>query len=1056
MNTHLKIFFITLLCFSSSLSLVAQNENALSGIVLNDAKEPISQVTISIPGTDPVYTGEDGTFTIPRAQEVEWLYVTPLEGYKKKKIFLTKQKDITVYLTALDIDSRYDMVLNQGEDVERRDLNAAFKTLAVDDFENDPFITTDQYLQGRVAGAHVIQNSGMPGAGASVFIRGYSSILSNNQPLYVVDGVPLESSNVHDFILEGNNTSPLSTIDPLDITEITVLKDAAATAIYGAKAANGVVVIKTLEPTESKTTIDFMYRTGLSMAPDQLPQLGADAYKTLANEMLFSSGMDEEVYKEAYPGLYYVSEDDEYIRYSHDYNWQDEIFRNATSQNARFSIKGGDAIAKYGLSVGYLKNNGVVKNTSLDRVNIRLVGAFDIFSWLKMDVSSSMSTGTSFLKESALSSVTNPVLSALWKSPMLNPYEYDAYRNPETGELQPNLLKIIDEVDELGTSNPTSIIELSEAKAKNYRFFTSVKLRADITKQLKFSTLVGLNSNTAKEKMNIPDRGFDLLYSSEVERESKELNNSLLSVYNDNKLYYENTLNYKHHLYASLGLRWQKNEYAQDYGYARNSASDYYTNLNRGEALLREIGGASKRWNWGALYSNISYAYADKYMLSATASSDISSRVGDEALNTIMLGDMPVGLFYSLAGAWRVSNEEFFKAFDAVEEFKLRASYGKTGNDDVGELNSSSHYTVDQYRTMAVLVPGGLANDLLTFQTKDQLNLGFDLSFLANRLYFTFDYFNNKSKNVLMNEVQDSYLGYETYPNNSMAFTTSGVELEAFYRAVSQPDLSFDLGFNVSSYSSVVDEITGGEQVLNGPAGYAVINREGEALNSFYGYKYLGVYTTVAEANEANLVNDRNSLYTAGDAKYYNQPDANGNVDNAINDNDKQLLGSFEPDFYGGVFANLRYKNVSLNMFLQGSYGNEVFNYVRQQNEKMSGLENQSVKVLQRWQYDGQETSVPKATWGDPQGNSDFSDRWVEDGSYIRLKSLTLSYDFRPNLAGVTGIKVFATASNLFTLSKYKGYDTEFSYNQNLYMQGVDYGNAPVSKQFMLGVKIGL
>lgn len=1056
MNTPLKIFIITLLCFSSSLSLWAQNETSISGIVLNDAKEPISQVTISIPGTDPVYTDEEGKFTIPRAKDIQWLYVTPLEGYKKKRIFLTSQKELTIYLTSLDIDSRYDMVLSQGDDVERRNFISSFKTLDVSKFEDEPNTSVDQYLQGRVAGAHVIQNSGMPGSGASVFIRGYSSILSNNQPLYVVDGVPLESSNVHNFLIEGNNSNPIATIDPLDISEITVLKDASATAIYGAKAANGVVIIKTLEPKETRTTIDFLYRTGLSLAPKQLPQLDAKAYKTLANEVLFSSPMEEEVYKEDYPGLFVTKEDDAFTTYNHNYNWQDEIFRNAMSQNLRFAIKGGDAIAKYGLSVGYLKSNGIMKNTSMDRINIRLVGVFDIFSWLKMDVASSLSTSTSLLKESALSPVTNPILSSLWKSPMLNPYEYDAYRDPTTGELQPNLLQTIDEVDELGTSNPTSVIELSQAQAKNYRFFTSVNLRGDITKQLKFSSLVGLNSNTAKEYMTIPDRGFDLLYNSEVQRESKGQNNALFTVYNDNKIFYDNTFADKHHLYASLGLRWQTNEYAQDYGYSRNSASDYYTNLNRGNTLLRDIGGASKRWNWGALYSSASYSYADKYLFSASASSDISSRVGDDALNTVKVADMPVGLFYALSGAWRISNEEFFSGIDEVEELKLRASYGKTGNDDLGEVNNFSHYKVDQYRTMAVLVPGGLANNTLTYQTKDQFNLGFDVSFLANRLYFTFDYFNNKSKNVLMLEIQDSYLGYETYPNNSIAFTTSGVELEAFYRAVSRPELKVDLGLNFSSYSSVIDEISGGEQVLEGPSAYSVINRVGEQVNSFYGYKYLGVYSTVADAQNAALVNDRNRAYGAGDAIYYNQPDENGDVDNVINKHDKQVLGSFEPDFFGGLFANVQYKNFSLNMFLQGSYGNEVFNYVRQQNEKMSGLENQSVKVLQRWQYEGQQTSVPKATWGDPQGNSDFSDRWIEDGSYLRLKSLTLSYDIDQNIMGVSGIKVFATASNLFTLSKYKGYNTEFSYNPNLYMQGVDYGNTPVSKQFMLGVKIGL
>lgn len=1054
MNTRLKILFILLLCLSLGLRAYSQDGNVLTGIVLNDAKQPISQVTISIPGTEPVYTGEDGTFVIPRAEKVEWLYATPLEGYKKKEILLTNQKEITIYLTSLDLDSRYDLVLNQGDDMARRDLNASFKTVNTKSFVDDPYTTTEQYLQGRVAGAFVTQNSGMPGAGASMFIRGFSSITTNNQPLYIVDGVPLESASVHEFLIEGNNTSPISSIDPLDITEITVLKDAAATAMYGAKAANGVVVIKTLEPKETKTTIDFMYRTGLSMAPDQLPQLDAKSYKTLANEVLFSSGVDEEVYKEMYPGLYLTPEDDDYITYNHDYNWQDEVFRNAMMHNARFAIKGGDAIAKYGLSVGYMKNEGVIKNTSLDRLNIRLIGAFEIFSWLQMDVASSLTTSTSYLKESALSSITNPILNSLWKSPMLNPYEYDSYRNPVTGVLEPNLLKIIDEVDELGTSNPTAISELSEGKAKNYRFNSSINLRADLGKYFKFNSLVGLNSNTSKEKMVIPDRGFDLMYANEVERESKEQNNSLYSIYNDNKVFFDKESNHKHHYYASLGLRWQTNAYEQDYGYSRNSTSDYYTNLQRGDAVLRQIGGSSKKWNWGALYSNLAYSFADTYLLSATLSGDISSRIGSQASNTIMLGDAPVGIFYAVSGAWRLSNT-FLKDVNAIEELKLRASYGRTGNDDVGETNSFSHYKVDQYRSMGVLVPGGLANNALTYQTKDQLNIGLDMSLFANRFYFTIDYFNNKSQNVLMYELQDSYLGYDTYPNNSAAFTTKGIEFEAFTRVVSNPDFKFDLGFNITKSATVLDKVEGGMQVMKGP-GYELANIEGESINSFYGYKYLGVYSTSEEAAAANLVNDKRSPYMVGDAIYYNQPDADGLTDNVIDKDDKQVLGSFEPDFYGGIYTNFRYKDFSLNMFFQGVYGNEVFNYVRQQNEKMTGVENQSVKTLQRWQYEGQKTSVPKATWGDPQGNTVFSDRWIEDGSYLRLKSLTLSYDVNRKVLGLSNMKVFATATNVFTLSKYKGYDPEFSYSPSMYYQGIDYANTPVAKQFMIGVRVGL
>lgn len=1047
MNRLITILAVLMLNMFFTLPGLGQSSKMLSGLVLDDAKQPVSEVTINIPGSESVYTGADGVFNIPRVNEQEWLVVTPLDGHHPKKILLLDQEHLVIYLTSKDMESPYSPVLTPLDYTSGRDIISSYKALEPSEFENQPYTSADQYLQGTVSGAFVTQSSGYPGSGASVYIRGYSSILSNNQPLYIIDGVPIENSNIYDGLLEGNRFSPIATVDPLDISEITVFKDAAGAALYGAKGANGVVIIKTLEPKETKTTIDFLYRFGFSMAPDQLPQLDAKAYKTLANEVLFSSGMAEEDYKLRYPGLFLTPDDDGFIRYNHNTNWQDEIFRNALMNNVRFSIKGGDAIAKYGLSVGYLKNNGIIKNTYYDRINIRLMGAFDIFSWLKMDVASNLTTSNSELVESGLSPVTNPLLSSLWKSPLLNPYEYD-----DDG----NLLEIIDEVDELGTSNPTAIVSISDATSQNYRFITSVNLTGEITDNFKFTSLLGLNSSNTKEFLFIPNRGFDLLYEGEVFNETKGQNNSLFTFYNDNRFFYSKVFKSVHSLYGAIGLRWQKNQFDQDYGFARNTASDYYTNLNRGENLLNQIGGNNRAWNWGSLYSNVSYSYADKYLLSLTLSSDVSSRVGENATNTINVGELPVGIFYAVAGAWRITNEKFFSNVKGIDELKLRASYGVTGNDDVGEVNRYSHYLVSQYRDASVLIPGGLANDKLSYQTKKQFNVGIDYSAFANRFNFKINYFNNKSENVVILELQNSYLGYDTYPNNSAAFSTKGFEAEAFTRVVSRSDFSLDLGLNFSSYSTTVDEITKGEQILDLPGQMQIINRVGEPVNSFYGYRFNGVYASSQEAVAANLYNYRGLPYRAGDAIYENVRDADGNLDNVIDKNDKQLLGSFEPDFFGGFFINTRYKNLSLNIFFQGVYGNEVYSYMRRQNESISGLENQSIKTLQRWQYEGQQTSVPKATWGDPMENTVFSDRWIEDGSYLRLKNLTLSYDVRKSFLGLSSFKVYATATNLFTFSNYLGYDPEFSYSQGMVIQGVDYANMPVGRQFMVGVKIGL
>lgn len=1049
MNNRIKFCLLVLSALFLSAVLAAQEKKTVYGKVVNDAKQPVSNVTISIPGegNEPVYTDENGVFELQVETGNERVLVKPLDNYHEKHFLLKNQDSLIIYLTRISLDSRFEQVPMPVKEKERRDIISSFTTLDVTGFSEKPYSTIGQYFQGRVSGTNVINNSGMPGSGVSMFMRGYSSLLGNNQPLYIVDGIPIESDIIYDELITGYNYDPLSSLDPLDISEITILKDATATALYGMKGANGVVYIKTMEPQETRTTIDVLLRTGISLQPDYLPQLDAVQYKNLANEVLFSSGMNEENYKEDYPGLYYTTEDQEHIFYNHNTDWQKEVFSNALMRNLRFSIKGGGAVASYGLSVSYLNKEGIYKNTNQDRTNIRLVGSFGIFPWLKMSIASSLTTSTSQVKESAVSDATNPILLALSKSPLLNPYDYDS---------EGNLLNTIAEVDELGTSNPTAVSQLFNATAKNYRFISTVSLDGEITENIKFKSLIGLNSNSLKEYLFIPNRGFDLLYDGEVFSATKAQNTDLFSVYNNNEIYYENPFyNSDHTIRAALGVHWQKFDFQDDWGIGKNTASDEYTYLQRGFSLLNELGGRNRRWNWGAIYSNFVYSYQDRYLFSASASGDISSRIGSNAKDAINIGSVPIGLFYSFGGAWRISEESFFKSSYALEELKLRISYGISGNDDIGETNTFNHYSIDQYRETSVLIPGSPANDQLTYQMKKQTNIGLDISLFANRFNATFNYFNNTSNNLLLYELRDSYLGFESFPTNSATISTSGIEADLNLRIISQNNFTFDLGGNISKISSIVDEMPEGENIMYN-YDMALINREGMPVNSYYGYRYLGVYSTYKDADDANLTSARGVPYGPGDAIFENVPDENGNLDNVINNNDKQILGSFEPDFFGAVYVNTRFKNWSMNLLFQGVYGNELFNYVRYQNEKMSDLSNQSLKVLQRWQYEGQETTIPKASWGDPAGNNAFSDRWIEDGSYLRLRELTLVYELQKKFLSLNNIKVFVTATNLFTLSSYKGYDPEFSYSSELIDQGADFGNMPIVREFLAGIKIGL
>ncbi len=1051
MNSTFKNFvaFLSVIYFCTIV--VAQDNNyILNGQILNSSNEPVSEVTVRIPGgASPVYTDQHGMFKLEvKKGEMNWLVVSPLDRYSEKFQLLADQDSIVIYLTPLDIDSKFDDVSLPTREFKRRDLIGSFGTMDVSKLEQLPYSNIDQYLQGKVSGAFITSNSGMPGTGASVFIRGYSSFLTNNQPLYVVDGIPLEDGFIYNELIEGYNYNPLSAIDPQGISEITILKDAAATALYGMRGANGVILIKTLEPTETMTTIDLTLRTGITQQPNISQQLNAGQFRNLANEILFSSGMHEEVYQKEYPGLFYDSNRFESIIYNHDTQWHDQVYRNAMMQNMKFTIKGGDAIARYGLSIGYQNSEGVFRNTSMERFNIRLVGAFDIFSWLRMNINSSLTTNTSFVKESGLFDATSPLMSALFKSPMLNPYAYDT---------EGNLLQTIDGVKEFGVSNPTAIGELLDGRVKNYRFLTALSLDGDITENITFRSVLGLNSNDLKEFIFYPNQGFGSFYNQEAYNVSKAQNISFMGLYNDSYITYSMPRFSSLHQFAvNLGMRWQTNRYEEDHAIGKNSASDYYRYLQRGNPLLREIGGQNKHWNWGAVYTNAFYSYKDRYLATATISADISSRIGSEALGTIRAGNTPIGRFYSLGAAWRVSEEGFLRNAYYLEELKLRTSIGISGNDDVGEINAINHYTINHYRSTSVLVPGGVANRELTYQSKQQLNVGIDVSLLANRFSFSADYFENHSNDILLFMNEFGSLGFNDYPSNLASVRTSGVELNVFSRIVESTNFNIDFGANFSKYTSIVDKVPGGQYIHRGEGNVEIIFREGEQINNFYGYRFLGVFSTSEQANEANIFSDRGVPFRAGDAIFENLPDENGEYDNVIDGNDKQLLGSFEPDFFGGFSLGARYKNLSFNFFFQGVYGNKVFNYVRYQNERMTDLSNQSVKVLQRWQYEGQQTSVPKAMWNDPVGNNAFSDRWIEDGSYLRLKNLTVAYDINQSFLPINNMNVFLTAVNLFTLTKYKGYDPEFSYSPDLRHQGIDYGNMPLTRQFVVGVNIGL
>lgn len=1037
--------------YSSQAQPLAPGDSILvKGVIVSETNLPLSNITISIEGSGqmPVVTNDAGEFSIKSSSGDNWFVISPVSDFKTKRIFLNNRKELKVYLTPVDLAAGEDQLTILAQTRNKKDLVSSFFDLDPNGSYKTSALSIDEYLQGKVPGLNVIRRDGSPGAGAVVLLRGVNSINTNNQPLYIVDGIPMETPGIFGSSMEGFAYNPIMAANMLDISKVTVVKDPTITAAYGSKASNGVIFIETLDPSATQTSIDVDLRTGYSLASsNQIPQLNANQHKTLANEVLFSSGMYGEVIQEDYPNLFLTKEDDRFIDYQHNTNWQDQIFGDAMFTNVNLKVKGGDAIARYGLSFGYTTSDGIIQNSGYDSYNLRFVSRLNIFKWLRMNAGVALNYNTARMKESAKVRETNPIVAALAKSPLLNPYQYD---------IDGNQLTTLSEVDELGVSNPLAIIEKYSAKNSNYHFVTTMGFEADLKKNLQLNTNFSLTYNALKEQIFMPNHGMSHYYNDEAFNVSKATNNYLLNFYNNTYLSYKKVINGVHNFNSSTGFNMLTNQYQLDWGLTMNShENDQYQELNDGTNNLRRIGGANRTWNWLSVYEKLNYIYKDKYLLTAAFSLDGSSRVGDDAINTIKIAGNPFGIFYSGGIGWRVSSEPFLKNLGWLNELKVRALYGKSGNDDIGESNASDYYQSIKFRETVGLYPAIIPNKELSYENVTQITTGFDLALWGNRVTATFDMYNSTTDDMLIMTPMKSYTGYTFRPENAGQMKNKGIEVNTFMRVIDGKSFKWDLHANLTTLSNEITQFKGDQQIT-AIVGGEVINKVGASANSFYGYMFDGVYNSDAEAATANLKNDKLVSYMAGDSRFVDISGPNGTKDGIINQYDKTVLGSSLPEMYGGLQSTITYKRWSIDAYLNFVKGNEVFNYVRYLNERMTGLENQSTSVLNRWQYDGQITDVPRALMNDPVGNSAFSSRWIEDGSYLRIQNISLSYKIPNKFLQFRNAEFYVSANNIFTFSKYLGYDPEFATSYIHDEQGVDYGQTPQPRQFILGIKLGL
>lgn len=1025
---------------SKSTSVDSQTKEGIQieGIVKNAVTgKGISGINITVKDFSAAISKEDGTFSI-NVPHLNSLLIVSGQDYQTK-VFPLKNKHTGLEITLFEASySQFYQIANLPGNSQLQ-YNTP-KAAQVVDFEKDQWSnpvnqSIGNFLQGRIAGLNSVGKSGVPGAGAYLTLRGFNSLYATNKPLIILDGMIYDDEDYGSGIIQFNGTSPLSMLDVKDIEDVTVLKD--GSTLYGTKGANGVIIITTTRPVDLSTKIDFTMYGGINQDPQELPVMKSGAYRTYLSQLLASRGDTQQQIANR-PWMLDNTDSGSYYQYHNETNWQDNVFKASENQSYYLKIRGGDDIAKYGISVGYLNSEGVVGNTSLQRYNTRLNAALRLTEKISVNANLSFIYNTENQHDQGLAYKTSPMHLALTKSPFVAINAINA-----TGEVSPNLA----DVDIFNVSNPVAIINNSIGINKNYRFYGNLNFQYDINKSLKANLLVGLTFNKERENFFIPDFGVaDITLPTAIakNRSGSEVQ-QYYSLYTDGYLSYKKSIDYKHNFDLKVGLRTQSNESESDLGLGFNSATDDFTTVGAGSNLLRQVGGALGEWNWINSYVSAEYNYANKYYLTMNTAYDGSSRFGE---------DIDFAALGSLSAAWLVSSEGFMKNTKAIDLLKLRASIGISGNDDIGNYTAQQLYVSQNLLGIQGLVRGNIGNPKLKWETVRKFNLGTDLALFNERFNASVDVYENKTTDMITYETINTTSGFDYIVSNSGTMKTQGVELGLNSRIVNTSDIKFDLGVNLAKYKNEVLEIPN-SRILTQFGGATYITDEGQDANLFFGYQANGVYRTTAQANAAGLSRrlENGSLmpFAGGDVIF---EDLNG--DKVIDESDRKVIGNPNPDFTGSISTSFSYKRLSISGLFNFSVGNDLYNGVRQNLEKMSGYENQSSAIENRWIAEGQQTSIPRATWGDPLGNASFSSRWIENGSYLRLKTLVVSYDIDVDSNYIKYVKVYASGNNLFTLTDYLGYDPEFSATSSIFGQGADIGLMPQFMTVQIGLRLGL
>lgn len=1038
----------------------------LHGVVVDQvSKKPLAGIQLKVLGYDrySAMTGADGKFTIKVPEFATTLFVHSPSFMSQQVAINAKdsEKDIQVFMMQEKFRPMYSegttYTAQAGFDAEAKDVTIE------SDIEN-------------ILGADVrtVTRSAAPGIGATMFVRGLSSINANAQPLIVVDGVEQDMQQNRLSLHSGQINNILANIAPEDIASVKVLKN--ATALYGARGGNGVILITTKRGKSMATRIDANISAGVSLVPQLPTMMNASQYRNYATEILGT--VPENINRDTPISFRFLNDDPNnyyYHTYHNDTDWTDYVYDTAMTQNYNINVQGGDDIGMYNLSVGYVKAESTAKNNDFDRMNVRFNTDINILYNLntKFDISISRTNSKVFddgaMEDLSAGAITSPTFLSLIKSPIVSPYQYNAI----VGGFTSLLCDYDDIYSQLGSgyglANPVAILNNANGdnknKAENTYFNVRVEPTWTINNSLSLTSMFSYTLDRNSQRYHRPFVGvpsFEISNLGTVTSMAASLFSKEINVVSDTHIDWKHQYG-KHNLAAFGGFKYTYFSFDDN-----NLKTEYNSTTNDKNPALsassgyQHIKGNNDVWKNLQWYGNVDYNYMNRYFATVSLSAEANSRFGAKSGDLDLCG-VAWALFPSVQLGWVMTNESWFPRNLGVNYLRVNAGYDMSGNDDISNYAARTSLSAVRFNYNAIgLQLTNIGNDEIKWETNHKLNVGLQAYMLNNRLGVDFNYYVNKTKDLLtLQTFKNPIGGINNYWTNGGEIKNEGFELSVTAKPVVTHKWNVEVGASVGHYANKVTKLPDGDYTSSVYGDNNILTSVGNPVGLFYGYKTAGVFATDAEAKAAGkegylYMEDNAGIrndFKAGDVHFIDQ-----NNDGKISELDKVVIGDPNPDIYGNIFATINYKNLTLTMGWNYSLGNDVYNYQRSILNSGSTFYNQQVAEVAHWRYEGQQTDLPRLAYGDPMGNNRFSDRWIEDGSYLRLKTLNLSYKVPVpgSWTWLQGLTIWAQANNLLTFTKYLGSDPEFSIGNGVLYQGIDCGNIAQGRSFQCGVKINL